>query len=57
MYYCFSKSAYHVVMMSYAGIQESHNFITIQTGGLKAISERIVAKAYAHQVSILIHWT
>ncbi len=36
-------------MMSYAGIQESHNFITIHTRGLKAISEMIAARAYAHQ--------
>jgi hypothetical protein len=36
-------------MMSCAGIQESHNFITIQTRGLKAISEMIATRAYANQ--------
>ncbi len=38
-----------VVMMSCAGIQESHNFITIQTHGLKAIFEMIATRAYGHQ--------
>ena len=36
-------------MMSCAGIQESHNFITIQTHGLKAIFEMIATRAYGHQ--------
>jgi len=34
-----------VVLMSHAGIQKSHNFITIQTSGLEAVSQWITVRA------------
>jgi len=33
-----------MVLMSYAGIQESYNFIIVQACGLKAIPERITVR-------------